>query len=63
LNELTHLNFDFDIIIFAFPIPRYLLKSKLMKQTDMYYSSWQVGGAMSHLTKAIKKRTVIKRIE
>jgi broad-specificity NMP kinase len=63
LNELTHLNFNFDIIIFASPIPRYLLKSKLMKQTDMYYSSWQVGGTMSHLTKAIEKRTVIKRME
>ena len=31
LNELTHLNFDFDIIIFASYIPPILLKSKLMK--------------------------------
>ncbi|MEM2178906.1 MAG: ATP-binding protein [Candidatus Methanomethylicaceae archaeon] len=63
LNNLIHMNFDFDIIIIASPIPKYLLKSKLMKQTDMYYSSWQVGGTISHLSKAIEKRVVIKRME
>ena len=63
LNELIHSDFDLDLVLHASPEPRDLLVSKLQKQQDLYYSSYQTGGALSHLSKAFERRRAIQRMK